>query len=276
MTDVSVYRVRAHNAAAESENRMHSDEVARRYGFRGGLVPGVSVFAHMTRPLVEHYGAAWLERGWAEVSFSKPAYEGELLTVSATGTPDAHGAPEFVLTCANEAGVELARMKAGAALRPREPDARASRPPSLRSTERPEATWDLMEVGAAFPALVWDPTARENLEWCEDVRDDLALYREGNAPFLHPGLILRQANLVLRNRFVLPAWIHVASRITFHAAPRLGSAYEVGAIPEEKWERKGHEFVRLYVAIRSGERTSVEIIHTAIFRPRARTGAAVD
>ena len=55
---------------------MHSDDVARRFGFQGGLVPGVTVFAYMTRPVVAHYGARWLARGWAEVSLAKPAYEG--------------------------------------------------------------------------------------------------------------------------------------------------------------------------------------------------------
>jgi hypothetical protein len=79
---------------------------------------------------------------------------------------------------------------------------------------------------------------------------------------------LRQANYVLRNRFTLPAWIHTASRIVFHAPLRLGREYEVRAIPEEKWERKGHHIVRLYVAIRSGNETMAEIAHTAIFNPR--------
>ena len=270
MEDVlPLYRVRTHNASSESENRMHSDEVARRYGFRGGLVPGVTVFAHMTRPLVAHYGAAWLERGWAEVSFVKPAYEGELLTVRAAAAPGSGQNTEFVLACANEAGVELARMQAGMLQAPPPPDARASAQPSL-STERPEATWDLMQIGVPFPALPWKPTASENLEWCDDVRDDLDLYSESQAPFLHPGLVLRQANFALKNRFVLPAWIHTASRITFHEPPRVGPAYEVRAIPEEKWVRKGHEFVRLYVAIRTGGRTVAEILHTAIFRPQAK------
>jgi hypothetical protein len=73
---------------------------------------------------------------------------------------------------------------------------------------------------------------------------------------------------VLKNRFVLPAWIHTASRLTFHAAVRVGPAYEVRAIPEEKWARKGHEFVRLYVAVLGSGRVVAEILHTAIFRPR--------
>ena len=31
---------------------MHSDDVALAYGFKGALVPGVTVFSHMTQPLV--------------------------------------------------------------------------------------------------------------------------------------------------------------------------------------------------------------------------------
>ena len=80
--------------------------------------------------------------------------------------------------------------------------------------------------------------------------------------------VLRQANYVLRNRFTLPAWIHTGSRIVFHQVLRIGREYEVRAIPEEKWERKGHQFVRLYVAIRSGNATMAEVAHTAIFNPR--------
>ena len=36
----------AFNPVPDSENRIHSDEVAREYGFRGGLVPGVVVAAY--------------------------------------------------------------------------------------------------------------------------------------------------------------------------------------------------------------------------------------
>ena len=90
----------------------------------------------------------------------------------------------------------------------------------------------------------------------------------GDASLLHPGFVLRQANMVLRNRFTLPAWIHTGSRIVFHHALLAGQSYEVRAIPEEKWNRKGHEFARLYVAILGTAEVMAEVIHTAIFRPR--------
>ena len=264
MLEMQSYQVRTHNPSSESENRMHSDEVARRYGFRGALVPGVTVFGHMTRPVLEHWGEAWLARGRAEVSFARPAYEGELLTVAATSAGDA----ALDLTCANEAGEELARLRAGIVATSAESDPRAWNPPAAPLTERPEASWELMRVGEPFPALAWKPSVEENGTWCEDMRDDLPLYRKGPEPCLHPGLVLRQANYVLKNRFVLPAWIHTRSRLSFHEVLRVGPEYEVRAIPEEKWARKGHEFVRLYVAVLAARRVVAEILHTAIFRPR--------
>lgn len=260
------YQVRTHNPSTQSENRMHSDDVARQFGFKGGLVPGVTVFSHMTQPLVARYGEAWLTRGTADVSFSKPAYEGELLSIHSSDT----GEGAHLITCLNEQGVELARMSAALPATTAQTDARSDIPPAPPLHERPTVTWDLMETGKPFPALAWLPTREENLEWCRDSRDELALYREGAAPLLHPGFILRQANYVLRRRFVIPAWIHASSRITFFDALRVGPAYEVRAIPEEKWNHKGHEFVRLHVAVRRGQRTVAEILHTAIFRPRMR------
>ncbi|MEQ1774196.1 MAG: hypothetical protein ABL891_10490, partial [Burkholderiales bacterium] len=210
---------------------MHSDDVARAFGFKGGLVPGVTVFAHMTQPLVARYGEAWLARGTADVRFSKPAYEGELLSIHTTDAEDG----SHTLTCVNEQGIELARMSAVLPSASASPDARSDTAPAPPLQERPTVTWDLMEIGKPFPALAWQPTRDENANWCNDSRDELALYREGSAPFLHPGLILRQANFVLRKRFLIPAWIHAASRITFYEALRTDANYEVRAIPEEKW-----------------------------------------
>jgi len=40
---LETYRVAAYNTAKQSENKMHDDTVARRFGFSGGLVPGVDV-----------------------------------------------------------------------------------------------------------------------------------------------------------------------------------------------------------------------------------------
>ena len=55
---LSPYQVEAFNTAAQSENKIHDDAVARRFGFKGGLVPGVEVYAYMTHVPVARWGRA--------------------------------------------------------------------------------------------------------------------------------------------------------------------------------------------------------------------------
>ena len=87
LTSIPEYRVSARNTSLHSENKIHDDTVARRLGFRGGLVPGVTVYAYMTRPILAAFGREWLERGRAGVRFTKPIYEGEEVTLRASVTP---------------------------------------------------------------------------------------------------------------------------------------------------------------------------------------------
>ena len=50
------YRVSANNTAKASENKIHDDATARRFGFTGGLVGGVHVYAYMTHLPVASLG----------------------------------------------------------------------------------------------------------------------------------------------------------------------------------------------------------------------------
>src|SRR3982074_660498 len=75
------YRVSAYNTAKLSENKMHDDIVAKRFGFSGGLVPGVDVMAYMMHLPVRKWGRAFLERGLIEGRFVKPVYDGEIAEV---------------------------------------------------------------------------------------------------------------------------------------------------------------------------------------------------
>jgi acyl dehydratase len=115
------YTVKAFNTAKVSENKIHDDEVAKKFGFGGGLVPGVDVYAYMTHLQVERWGRAWLEHGAAECRFSKPVYDGDHVTVSGT---EAAGSLDIKLECR---GVLCATGTAAAARRVRA-DRRAGRP----------------------------------------------------------------------------------------------------------------------------------------------------
>ena len=47
------WQATALNTAPDSENQIHSDELAKEYGFKGGLVPGVTVSAYLLHPVIE-------------------------------------------------------------------------------------------------------------------------------------------------------------------------------------------------------------------------------
>ena len=82
------YQIDAFNTAKDSDNKIHDDAVARRFGFSGGLVPGVEVYAYMTHLPAARWGRAWLEHGAAECRLLKPVYDGDRVTVSASETAD--------------------------------------------------------------------------------------------------------------------------------------------------------------------------------------------
>jgi hypothetical protein len=90
-------RVVARNSATESENRIHCDEVAAQYGFRGGLVPGVTVYGYLMRALAERPRSA-------RVRLLKPVFDGDELVISGEGsslTATREGEPCAVLTIGN-------------------------------------------------------------------------------------------------------------------------------------------------------------------------------
>src|SRR3954467_1213079 len=82
---LETYRVEAYNTAKQSENKMHDDNVARRFGFSGGLVPGVDVFAYMMHVPVARWGRDFLSRGLIAPRCAKPVDDGGIAPVGAAG-----------------------------------------------------------------------------------------------------------------------------------------------------------------------------------------------
>src|SRR5260370_26166033 len=56
------YRVSAYNTSKQSENKIHDDTVARRFGFSGGLPPRPHLKAYMMHLPAHKLGPALLER----------------------------------------------------------------------------------------------------------------------------------------------------------------------------------------------------------------------
>ena len=258
---MSTHFATARNYSEESENRMHSDGAARTFGFESALVPGVAVFGHMTRPLIETVGAAWLEGHESEIRLIKPAYDGDTLAVEHVE------AGEHLVRCTGR-GVLIAELRSRAARPPLDP--MAELPGGEPVDGKPVIEWDLIRIGEPFPAFAWMPDRSEHQRYASQVDDDLPIWR---GDLLHPHALLSTANRALSNRFRLPAWLHVGSKMVFREPVRVGDEIEVRAVPVEKWRRKGHEFIELYVAYLVGGQVKTEIRHTAIIRMAARPRA---
>lgn len=272
-TRLPEYRVRARNTSVNSENKIHDDSVARRFGFGGGLVPGTTVYAYMTHPIVRALGAAWLMRGSMAVRFAKPAYEGEELTVGAVVTTSvgdaAAGSLGIEVTVSNPAGDSIAVGTAGLAWGTRsEPPDPSAYPAAPLPDERPPAT---REVVASL-AVLGSPELRGDAEpvgqYLKDVAETLALY-DGPGGFLHPGFLLQQANQALSRNVHLGPWIHAASEVRYFGPMRRTDVISTRGKVAGLFERKGHELVELdLLMVAGGERPVAHVRHSAIYKPR--------
>ena len=260
------YRVRAHNAATDSDNKIHDDEVARRHGFRGGLVPGVTVFAYMTRPVVETFGRAWLERGTMSVRFVRPFYDGDVVTV----TPARASADSFDLTATDEHGDLGATANAStstSSAKAVELDRYIEAPlPTERVPATPEGLARLDVLGS----LEFGFHADRAHGFLGQLDDDLEVYdREGLA---HPGWLLRAANDILAANVCLGPWIHAGSVVSNLGVVTDGDRISTRGRVVRRWERKGNHLVELDVLlVANGHRPVTHVGHTAIYRLRDLT-----
>lgn len=247
---MSRYTVTARNPATESENRIHSDDVAARYGFRGGLVPGVTVYGYVATGLAAD--PQWVARGGAEVRFRRPCYDGDLLevTLGDDGGIEVRARDEVCVTGRATTGTTG----------PDEPDVTsADSAPDVG--QRPPASEITLAKGTV---LGWIPLPADE----EALSAYLAKVSvsDWNRDVLHPGMLLEGANWILTANVVLPPWIHVESSVAHRRAVRTGEPVEVHAAVADEWEHKGHRFVRLDVTWRSADEVVAAARHTAIWR----------
>jgi hypothetical protein len=210
-----IHRVRAVNEPG-SANPVHDDAFARRLGFRGGLVPGATVYGYLAALPERRWGRAWTTGGTMSARFLQPLYDGEEAALTAV---ESEGGLE--LEARNPEGQVCAAGRATVA--PSDPPPAIERypAPALPGERRPPAS---LAEGEALGAL-------------------------RTALRLEPAWPARLGNEVLMANVQLPPWIHVETRTRHLAAVRDGEPVEVRALVAGAWERKGHRFVDLDVLV---------------------------
>lgn len=264
MSEIPPYTVVARNLAAETENRIHADEVARRYGFEGGLVAGITTYAYLTHPVVERWGDEWLARGTFRVRLLHPVYDGETLEVVAgpVDGPD----PAMEVEARNAAGRVCA--VATATLPDEAPDppdpATWREAPLPASTERPRVSVETMQSLGALGSVARTFRAERAPEFLDAIAEHLALYRNGGPA--HPGWIVYDANQVLARNVALGPWIHTATEAAHFSIVHDGEVVVTSGRVAEVYERKGHQMVELdLLVVAAGARPVCHLRHRAIF-----------
>lgn len=261
---LQTHRVAAINLAKNSENRMHDDSVAKRFGFKGGLVPGVDVFAYMSHMPVTKWGRAFLERGLMEGRFLKPVYDGEVAIVTAEETSNG-------ISIKVESRGELCAT--GAASLPSEPakidlhDFENVPPAATRAPV--DANSYLEGKWLGIPPYTLGAGAPDYLR---DVGETDPLYaREG---IVHTGNLLRTLNWALMENAILGPWIHVGSTIRYLATAGVDDELTLRAKVTGNYERKGHKFVDLDgLIVANGKTPIARVQHVSIYQPRETMAA---
>jgi hypothetical protein len=274
MEVIDEYRVVARNTATTSSNKIHDDAVARRYGFAGGLVPGVDVYAYMTHPPASAWGIDWLTRGTMRARFGLPVYEGEEVVVLAAEIKAAAAGPRLALELRGPDGTIRATGEAALPSGAGISHGRSGDQPwreSAPAVDPPPASPASLATGTALALPPHGFHADEAATYLAEVGEALSLYADRRVA--HPGWLLRDANRVLSANVRLGPWIHVESVVRHCGVVHDGDTIATRAAVTREWESKGHRFVELdvgqFVATPDGERAVARTIHTAIYQPRA-------
>jgi len=261
MSAPTAYEVVAFNTAASSDNNIHDDSIARQFGFRGALVPGVEVYAYMAHMPVARWRRHWLESGQMECRFQKPVYDGAVTHVTAK---EEHNQLEL---CVESAGERCATGRAFIPTERRLAPSVDALPASSPPSSRPTASEASLAPGRALGIKPSTIDRAMLSRYLEEIREtDLIYLTEG---LVHPGQVLRLANAALVQNVVLGPWIHVGSKVRHHAAARIGQELTLRSKITSNIVSKGHAIVEFdALVIADGKARAAEITHVAIWRPR--------
>jgi len=251
------YFVQAENFASDSENQIHSDEVAQRYGFQAALVPGVTVYGYLTTPLVQCFGHEWLSHSVAEVRLIKPTYDGDRVRIEMDDNDACvvvsafNAADEILATLTSTTPNDLPALNNVHLL-----------DGDFNPPQRIEIAWDtVIEQQVLAP---WTATldTEANATYTTQAKDVSPIY----ADIAHPHFLLSLANTALMNEFIMPTWLHVGSSTRHRVLLRVNDTITIRAVVLEKWRKKGHEFIQLYLTFWRDDEITTDILHTAIFK----------
>lgn len=260
----------AFNQVPDSQNRIHSDDMAEAYGYTGALVPGVTVSAYLMHPAVVAWGMDWLSRGHAHVTIKSPLYDEARFEVKTQAEDDGYRA-ELLSQDRLCAVAEVSLPKT------------APPPPRYRGDamlpeghEPPAATREhfeaLRQTGCAAARFRWsaeNPMATYLREPAA-VPTLLRVDADTGSGYANAAFLLGCANWHFASVAHMNPWIHLETRSWNHAPVALGTELLSEMTVVDLFERKGHAFADCtFRLFRADTQDCVSVVEQrAIYRMR--------
>ena len=250
----------AYNQVPHSKNEIHGDKVAKDFGFKGGLVPGVTVSAYLLHPAAISDGMAFLERGYAHVRVNSPLYDEQVFDINIVNPIERQAQPQSrhqeqgdqgysaVLVPDGEApcataDIHLARTKIDPPVRRNDEIGDKKIVPVAATRENMET---LRKSGCKAFTYRWNAD-HEMSTYLRERSEMAAPYSiEGYA---NPSFVLGISNWVLAANAHMNPWVHMETKSQNYAPIPQGTNLVGEMEVKDLFAKKGHEFVDVLVNI---------------------------
>ncbi|MFT7219126.1 MAG: hypothetical protein ACI8Z1_000740 [Candidatus Azotimanducaceae bacterium] len=246
LSELSDWGAIAFNQVPDSKNEIHGDRVAKAFGFKGGLVPGVTVSAYLMHPAAVQFGRRFAEMGFAHCRVSAPLYDEENFTVRVS----AQAAASHAVTLFNAehapratAEVRLPEHLSQAPSRRGDPIAEAG-DEAIRAT--PDNMRQLQETGCRAFRHRWHQS-HQMATYLRDPAGMATCYADER--LANPSFILGVSNWVLASNAAMNPWVHMETKSQNFAVIPDGVTVVSEMTVDDLFNRKGHEFVDVTVNV---------------------------
>ena len=262
------WQATALNTAPDSDNQIHSDDLARQYGFKGGLVPGVTVSAYLLHPVIDSQGMNWLEKGYANCKITSPLYDGENFEVLSETQREGH-INTFIK---NQDGKIIANAESKIL-------ENISSKPKYRGDlliqedfKAPVASFDewnkLKKEGCKAFKFHW--SGDNPLIYLSDEKKLPLILQPSESGYANLSFLLGCANWILAGNAFMNPWVHLQTKSQNYRAVSLGTTLIAEMSVIDFYEKKGHEFIEVEVNLfeEKSKQCCMSINQLAIFKLR--------
>jgi acyl-CoA thioesterase FadM len=250
-------------------NVIHATDGAKEYGYRAALVGGVTVYGWAAPAVLQAFGEEWLSTGWADVSFRRPVYPGDELTIDVA--PSGDGTATLAMVNQEGGTCVSATLGMGTPEFAAEYVLPARREAEAEPADRPQLTMEFAPVGQdlrpmAVPYLLDDAKA-----YAEEKQRDLDPRWSAEGGYIHPGWMAARMTPLIHHSYHYGPAIHARSQIQNLRPAKLGQVVTVAGHFLKTYERKGHHYAVVDGVILDEDGSELAYIrHTTIFEVAKR------